>query len=85
MSNCSAKQHTVEDTLDKMIRDVTVPHADKLLLVFLVEGFEFRGQSREFDQAAKAALRHLSDRYPDIAALAADEGVSANDATGTAH
>ena len=62
-----------------------MPHADKLLLVFLVEGFEFRGQSREFDQAAKAALRHLSDRYPDIAALAADEGVSANDATGTAH
>lgn len=62
-----------------------MPHADKLLLAFLVEGFEFQGQSREFDQAAKAALRHLSDRYPDIAALAADEGVSANDATGTAH
>jgi len=85
MSNRSAKQHTVEDTIDKTIQDVTVPHADKLLLAFLVEGFEFRGQSRGFDQAAKAALRHLSDRYPDIAALAADEGVSANDATGTAH
>jgi len=79
MSNRSAKQHTVEDTIDKM------PHADKLLLAFLVEGLEFQGQSRGFDQAAKAALRHLSDRYPDIAALAADEGVSANDATGTAH
>ena len=62
-----------------------MPHADKLLLAFLAEGFEFRGQSREFDQAANAAMRHLSDRYPDIAALAADEGASANDATGTAH